>query len=194
MNAIRIPAVFLDRDGTLIRDTHYPSDPEEVELLPGVPEALRLIRSLGYRLVVVTNQSGLARGLVTPEQYQAVAARVDQLLERAGSKVDATFFCPHHPEWSGPCDCRKPGLGMHRDAARNLRLDLARSWYVGDKAADVLPALETGGRGLLVRTGKGAAVEAAGEVPEGVEVVDDLLAASARIRAADDPGGAPGSR
>ena len=188
MNPHRAPAVFLDRDGTLIRDAHYPSDPDQVEILPGVPEALRILRAAGFRLVVVTNQSGLARGRITPEQYRAVAARVDRLLEAAGSSVDATFFCPHHPEFSGPCPCRKPGLGLHREAARKLGLDLARSWYVGDKLADVLPALETGGSGVLVRTGYGAGIEAEGGVPDGVEVVDDLLAAAVRIRAADAAG------
>ena len=181
-----LPAVFLDRDGTLVEDTHYPSDPDEVRLIRGVPEALRLLRDAGYRLVVVTNQSGLARGLVTPSQYRAVAARVNSLLDAAGSRVDATFFCPHHPEFSG--------LGLHREAARKLRIDLSRSWYVGDKASDVLPALEAGGRGVLVRTGKGAEVEASGGLPEGIEVVDDLLAAAGRIRAADGTSGGPGSR
>ncbi len=194
MSRVRSPAVFLDRDGTLIRDAHYPTDPEGVELLPGVPEALRTLRSLGYRLVIVTNQSGLARGRITPEQYRAVAARVERELERAGTSVDATRFCPHHPDYSGRCPCRKPGTGMHREAARELGLDLARSWYVGDKASDVLPALETGGRGLLVRTGYGAQTEASGTLPEGVEVVDDLLDAARTIKARDEAPVAPGSR
>lgn len=194
MSRVRSPAVFLDRDGTLIVDTHYPTDPDAVELIPGVPEALRILRSLGYRLVVVTNQSGLARGKITPEQYRAVAARVDRELERAGASVDATHYCPCHPEYSGPCPCRKPATGMHREAARELGLDLARSWYVGDKSSDVLPVLETGGRGLLVRTGYGAETEASGTLPDGVEVVDDLLDAARAIKAHDEARGPLRSR
>ncbi len=184
MNRVRTPAVFLDRDGTLIHDAHYLADPGGVELIPGVPGALRLLTSLGYRLVVVTNQSGLARGLITPSQYRAVAAQVDRLLEATGVSVDLTLLCPHHPDYSGDCVCRKPGTGMHRDAARRLGIDLARSWYIGDKLADVFPALETGGQGILVRTGKGAATEEAG-VPDGVLVADDLLQAAGLIQARD---------
>lgn len=186
MKRARTPAVFLDRDGTLIHDAHYLADPAGVEVIPGVPEAIRLLASLGFRLVVVTNQSGLARGLITPGQYRAVAAQVDRALDASGVSVDLTLLCPHHPDYSGPCTCRKPGIGMHRDASRRLRIDLARSWYIGDKLADVLPALETGGTGILVRTGKGAATEAEG-VPEGVLVADDLLEAAGMIRALQDP-------
>jgi D-glycero-D-manno-heptose 1,7-bisphosphate phosphatase len=178
-------AVFLDRDGTLIREADYLSDPEGVELLPGVPEALRALRDAGYALVIVTNQSGIARGLYGADDYRRVAARLDEVLERVGASVDATYHCPHHPDFSGSCDCRKPGLGMYREAAEALRLDLARSWYVGDKATDVLPAAETGGRGLLVRTGYGRATEEAGGLPANVVVVDDLRAAAASILGSD---------
>jgi D-glycero-D-manno-heptose 1,7-bisphosphate phosphatase len=177
------PAVFLDRDGTLIREADYLADPEGVELVPGVPDALRRLRAGGLALVVVTNQSGIARGLYTERDYERVAARLDEILAAAGAPVDATYHCPHHPDFTGPCDCRKPDLGMHRGAAALLGLDLARSWYVGDKPADVLPARAAGGRGILVRTGYGWRAEADGDVPEGVLVVDDLAAAADRILA-----------
>jgi D,D-heptose 1,7-bisphosphate phosphatase len=175
------PAVFLDRDGTLIRDADYLADPEAVALLPGIVEALGVLREAGHALVVVTNQSGIARGLYTEAAYRRVAARLDELLAAAGVPLDATYHCPHHPDFTGHCPCRKPALGMYRDAARDLGLDLARSWYVGDKASDVLPALATGGRGVLVRTGYGAATESRGELPDGVAVEDDLLAVARRV-------------
>ena len=153
------PAVFLDRDGTLIREEKYLADPEGVVLLPGVPDALRLLREGGFALVVVTNQSGIDRDLYTLEDYHAVARRVDEVLAGHGVPVDATYFCPHHPEASGPCKCRKPATGMHRAAARELGLDLPRSFYVGDRIRDLLPARELGGTGILVRTGYGTREE-----------------------------------
>lgn len=170
------PAVFLDRDGTIIREADYLSDPDGVELVDGAPEALRALGEAGYLLVVVTNQSGIARGLYTEEDYRAVAARLEALLDRAGARLDATYHCPHGPAEAGACDCRKPAVGMYRRAASDLGIDLAASWYVGDKPSDVLPARELGGRGILVRTGYGRASEA--RVPEGVQVVDDVGAAA----------------
>lgn len=175
------PAVFLDRDGTLITEHHYLADPERVALVAGAAAGLRALRDAGYVLVVVTNQSGIAKGMYSLEDYHRVAARVDAVLQEAGVPVDATRYCPHHPERRPPCDCRKPATGMHRDAAEELGIDLARSWYVGDKASDVLPALALGGQGILVRTGYGAEWE--GRVPAAVDVVDDLPAAVRRILA-----------
>jgi D-glycero-D-manno-heptose 1,7-bisphosphate phosphatase len=113
------------------------------------------------------------------EDYHAVAARLDDMLTGLGVPVDATYLCPHHPEFSGPCRCRKPGVGMYEDAVRDLRLDAASSWYVGDKVTDVLPADIMGGRGMLVRTGYGLEQET--RVPEGTVIVDDLPAAAAVI-------------
>jgi D-glycero-D-manno-heptose 1,7-bisphosphate phosphatase len=167
-------AVFLDRDGTLIREREYLADPAGVELLPGVPEALRRLRAAGYLLVVVTNQSGIARGLYSLEDYHAVAKRLDEVLKGEGALPDDTRFCPHHPEFTGSCDCRKPSPGMYRDAAQELGIDLAASIYVGDRIKDVLPGLELGGKGYLVRTGYGKEEESG--LPHGACVVDTLLA------------------
>lgn len=172
-------AVFLDRDGTLIEEKDYLADPEDVALVPGAVEALERLREAGYLLVVVTNQSGIARGLYTEADYQAVADRLAELLEARGVALDAVKHCPHHPDHTGPCACRKPATGMHREAAAELAIDPARSWYVGDKISDVLPALELGGRGILVRTGYGGQHE--GQVPPSVSVVDDVAGAVARI-------------
>jgi len=175
------PAVFLDRDGTIIEEVEYLSDPEGVALLPGAAEALALLRDAGFVLVVVTNQSGIARGLFGVEDYHTVAQRLDELLAAHGVSLDATHFCPHHPDISGDCFCRKPATGMHRAAAEELGLDLARSFLVGDRARDLLPALELGGEGVLVRTGYGSQEE--GGLPEVFQVADDLLEAAHMILA-----------
>lgn len=181
-------AVFLDRDGTVVEEAHYLADPERVVLVPGAAAAMRSLADAGYALVIVTNQSGIARGLYTEAEFFAVQQRVEQLLAVEGVTVDLALFCPHHPEFSGACDCRKPGLGMYREAQRRLGLDLARSVYVGDRVKDVLPALATGGRGFLVRTGYGAA-EAA-DAPAEVEIVSDLGAVARRVLGVDTPRGA----
>lgn len=172
-------AVFLDRDGTLIEDGIYVSDPDRVVLLPGVVDALRQLRDAGFALVVVTNQSGIARGLYNERDYHAVAERLDALLAEAGSPVDETMYCPHHPDFGSPCECRKPATGMYRRAAAKLGLDMADSYYVGDKVTDVTPSLELGGIGVLVRTGHGE--DHAPHVPEGTWVVKDLGEAAGLI-------------
>jgi histidinol-phosphate phosphatase family protein len=145
-------AAFLDRDGTLIRDANYLADPDEVELLPGTVDVLRRLNAAQVPVVVVTNQSGIARGMLTEAQYQATRARLDDLLGAAGARVDATYHCPHHPSVSGPCDCRKPETGMYERAAAELCIDLARSLYVGDRFRDVAPGLALGGCALLVES------------------------------------------
>ena len=144
------PALFLDRDGTLIADAHYLADPSLVRLLRGAGAAVARANAAGVLTIVVTNQSGIARGLITPAQYEAVRAQTDALLLRQGARVDATFHCPHWPAISGPCDCRKPLLGMYNQANAAFGIDLARSAYIGDRWRDVVPAQTTGGFGVLV--------------------------------------------
>jgi len=173
------PAVFLDRDGTIIVERSYLADPDGVHLVPGSVSALSDLREAGLALVTVTNQSGIALGLYDESDYQAVAARLEALLADSGAPVDSTEYCPHHVDVTGPCDCRKPATGMHRRAAAALGIDLARSYYVGDKVTDVLPAIALGGQGILVRTGYGREHE--GGVPEGTWVADDLRAAADMI-------------
>jgi D-glycero-D-manno-heptose 1,7-bisphosphate phosphatase len=169
------PAVFLDRDGTVIADADYLADPDHLTLIPSADAAIRRLREAGFAVVIVTNQSGIARGLYTEADYRAVAARLDQVLSTAGAGVTATYFCPHHPDFDGPCACRKPGTGLYLQAAREHALDPAASWYVGDKLTDLIPARELGGRGILVRTGYGAETEdrLSGEF----QIADDLAAA-----------------
>lgn len=184
------PAVFLDRDGTLIVEKSYLADPDGVALIPGAVEAMKRLREAGFVIVVVTNQSGIARGLYTLDNYHAVAARLEAVLNLHGIIPDETHYCPHHPEETGPCDCRKPDTGMHRRAAESLEIDFGASYYVGDKITDVLPATELGGQGILVRTGHGP--EHVGSVPASTWIVDDLSAAADAILDCVDPISGPG--
>jgi len=173
------PAAFLDRDGTIIVDRDYPHDPEQVELIPGAAEAMRRLARAGYALVVITNQSGIARGLYDQAAYLAVHARMAERLAAQGVTLDGQWHCPHHPDFTGPCDCRKPGLRLFHDAAETLDIDLQRSVWIGDRLTDVTPALALGGRAVLVGTGYGAGQAA--DAPPEVETAADLGAAATRI-------------
>jgi D-glycero-D-manno-heptose 1,7-bisphosphate phosphatase len=155
-------AVFLDRDGTIIEDVAYLRDPDQAHLLPGAAEAIRRLNERGFLAIVVTNQSGIARGLLSRNDYQITERRVDELLGSAGARLDAHYFCPHLPELTGPCDCRKPGALLYRQAAEQFDIDLHQSWWVGDRLRDVLPAETFGAHGILVMSGEGKA-EAQGE-------------------------------
>ncbi|MEK0431444.1 MAG: hypothetical protein RL139_1248 [Gemmatimonadota bacterium] len=150
MTALPRPALFCDRDGTLIHDAHYLRDPAQVALLPGAAAMLRAFADAGWALVVVTNQAGIARGMITAAEYEAVRARLDALLGAEGVRLDATYHCPHHPDFTGPCRCRKPGTALHEAARDALGLDLAASVWIGDRWHDIAPALAFGGRGLLI--------------------------------------------
>jgi len=174
------PALFLDRDGTLIEDPGYIADPGEVQLIPGVVRTLSRYRIAGYALVIVTNQSGIGRGLYCWADYYAVAARIEAVFAAEGIVFDAVLACGHSPETEPPCGWRKPAPGMIHEAARLLSLDLPRSLMVGDKLAD-LQAAEAAGlsRAIHVASGQGAAARAdlAGwraTIP--VDLVDDLSA------------------
>lgn len=146
------PAVFLDRDGTLIVDRHYLSDPAGVELLPGAAEAVARLNAAGLFVALVTNQSGIARGYFTEAQYAAVHARLVELLAERGARLDAEYHCPLGPDEPDPDECRKPRAGMYRRAAREHGLDLARSFYVGDRLRDVIMTETLGGTSILVRS------------------------------------------
>jgi histidinol-phosphate phosphatase family protein len=165
--------VFVDRDGTLIEDRHYLADPRDVRLLPGVATALGRLRAAGFAIVVVTNQSGIARGLLTRAQYDAVHERLAALLHETGVDLDGTYMCPHHPEITGACDCRKPAPGLFRLAAKELGLDLQRSVLVGDRWRDVAAAKELGARAFLIR-GPETTPEDVSNAGEEVTVTDSL--------------------
>ena len=158
------PAVFLDRDGTLIQDIGYLKFPREVAFYPWSVDAVRALNQAGLPVVVTTNQSGVARGILTEPMIEDVHRHVSMLLDAGGAHVDAYYYCPHHPEatveiYRMRCDCRKPGGGMIERASADLGLDPAKSFVVGDKWADVGAARAAGARGILVRTGYGAAQE-----------------------------------
>ena len=152
------PAVFLDRDGTLMHEVNYCRDPAEVRLFDGARDALRRLKAAGFTLVIVTNQSGIARGLLTEADFQNVQARLIELL--GDGLIAATYMCPDGP--AGESGRRKPSPAMVHEAVRDLGLDAARSWFVGDKAIDVQCGLAAGTRTGLVRTGHGGGEDAAG--------------------------------
>ncbi|HUF67020.1 MAG TPA: HAD family hydrolase [Longimicrobiales bacterium] len=183
-DASRRPAAFLDRDGTLIEERNYLADPAGVVLLPGAVRGLGMLHDAGYALVVVTNQSGIARGYFSLADLLAVQARMTALLDAEGVKLDGVWYCPHHPDFTGPCDCRKPALRLFHEAADTLRLDLGRSVFIGDRIQDILPATQLGGTPVLVRTGYGQDVTV--ELPPGTVVADDILDAAERVLAQQD--------
>ena len=175
-------AVFLDRDGTIIEDTGYLHDPDAVRLLPGAALAIRRLNQAGWPVIVISNQSGIARGVYPESDYHRVQQRLAEQLHAQDARIDASLFCPHHPDFTGPCECRKPGTKLFKEAAGMIGVDLARSWFVGDRLSDVTPAVGLGGRGLLVCTGEGQAHQAQAEAL-GVRVVTDLAAAAEVILA-----------
>jgi len=175
-------AVFLDRDGTIVEDPGFLHEPEKVTLLPGAAEAIRRLNEAGYRVIIVTNQSGIARGRYTVADYEAVQRRLGELLAAKGARIDAAYFCPHHPLLSGPCECRKPGVKLFREAQAAFDIDFSRSWWVGDRLSDVQPARLLGGEGILVATGEGNLQQGQARAL-GVMLVADLASAVEKILA-----------
>ncbi len=153
------PVIFLDKDGTLVRDVPYNADPAKIVLEEGAASGLRRLAEAGYHFVVVSNQSGVARGFFKEEALQAVADRLDQVLaESAGVTLDGFYYCPHHPqgsvaEYAVECDCRKPQPGMLIKAAQALGIDLRRAWMVGDILDDVEAGKRAGCRAILIDNG-----------------------------------------
>lgn len=177
-------AVFLDRDGTIIEEVGYLDRPERVALYPFSIAAIRALNRAGFRVVMVSNQSGVARGFFDEAMLDVVHKHVAALLAAGGAHLDAYYYCPHHPDgtvaaYRRPCDCRKPASGLVDRAVRDLDLDPARSFVVGDKWLDVGLARAAGARGLLVRTGTGAAEEARPRPGVSADVIVDNLAGAA---------------
>ncbi len=160
------PAIFLDRDGTINVDHGYVHMSDDFQFIDGVIEAMAELKKMGYALVLVTNQSGIARGLFTEDQFMHLTEWMDWSLADRGVDFDGIYFCPHHPEavveeFRLSCECRKPNLGMFNDAQQHLAIDMANSYMVGDKREDMLAASAAGvGHKILVRTGKDITPEA----------------------------------
>jgi D,D-heptose 1,7-bisphosphate phosphatase len=150
-------AVFLDRDGTLNEDPGYLGDPDKVKLLPGVAEALfRLKNQMNFLLIVVSNQSGIARGLITESEVDAVNERISELLEQHKIKIDAFYYCPSHPEFSSEeeCRCRKPSPQMILEASEKFNIDLSKSYMIGDYESDIQAGIRAGLKTILLKTDK----------------------------------------
>jgi len=166
------PAVFFDRDGTLMEEVHYCNDPARVRAFPGTAAALRRLEAAGWLRVVVTNQSGIASGKISLAQYQAVEAELSQQLDH---QLDAVYFCPDPS--SAPTHRRKPATGMLEEAARDLNIDLAASWMIGDRDLDIDCGRAAGCRTILVQTGYGTQQTGsrqdavAADVPDAVEMI-----------------------
>jgi D-glycero-D-manno-heptose 1,7-bisphosphate phosphatase len=155
-------AVFLDRDGTLIEEVGYLDRLDGIDIFPYSLDAVRLLNRAGFAVVVATNQSGVGRGLFDEAFVDAVHERLTQSFAAGGARIDGFYYCPHHPEASvdayrAACDCRKPQPGLFRRAARDLHLELARSFVVGDRANDVEAGRAIGAGSVLVLTGYGTA-------------------------------------
>jgi histidinol-phosphate phosphatase family protein len=176
-------AVFLDRDGTIMEDSHFVGEVERVVLLPGSVRALARLSEAGFRLYVVTNQSGVGRGYFTRDDVDRVHAHLDERFAREGVRIERYLVCPHHPDEG--CDCRKPAPGPVLRLAREARIDLARSFVVGDRASDIRLGENVGARTVLVLTGIGREASEDPELrpdhvaPDLAEAVDWILEAAA---------------
>ena len=153
-------AVFIDRDGVLIEDVDLLTDPAQIRILDGIPQTLNRLKHADFELIVVTNQTVIARGLATEQDVRRINARVEQLIEQAGGpRLDGCYFCPHHPNATLPayrtdCDCRKPRPGLLLRAADERAIDLRASFLVGDRITDIIAGARAGCRTILVETGK----------------------------------------
>jgi len=148
-------AIMLDRDGTIIVDKDYLRDPDKVEIIDGVAAALKKLSDLGYKLIVISNQSGIARGMFTPDDVFLVNKRLSDILEKSDVIIEKYYICPHHPKFDGECECRKPGIKNVLLAKEDFDIDLKKSYFVGDKCSDVMCGRNAGMKSILVRTGKG---------------------------------------
>jgi D-glycero-D-manno-heptose 1,7-bisphosphate phosphatase len=181
-------AVFFDRDGTLIREKRYLHQPGEVELFPETIPALKLLAESGFALVIVSNQSGVARGYFTETDVQAANGELSRQLASGGVELAGLYYCPHlkdgaESSYAVDCDCRKPAPGMVRRAASDLNLELAGSWIVGDKECDIALGNNAGLRTILVRTGYGREVEIHPGAVRSDLIVDNILEAAEHIAA-----------
>jgi D-glycero-D-manno-heptose 1,7-bisphosphate phosphatase len=182
---VKTRAVFLDKDGTLIEDVPYNVDPTHIRLLPGVAEGLQTLHQAGFRLIVVSNQAGVARGYFEEEALEAMIKRLRQMLAASNVPLAGFYYCPHHPEgkvsrYAMVCDCRKPAPGLILRAAEEHDIDLKQSWFVGDILNDIEAGQRAGCRTILIGNGHGTGWLQP-LLPQPHYVVADMVAAAARI-------------
>lgn len=168
----KLPAIFLDRDGTLNEEIGYLHKREDWRWLPGVCAGLARLSSAGFKLVVISNQAGMARGYYGEREWHNLCEMINRELEAWKARIDGFYFCPHHPAFSGECQCRKPLPGLLLKAAGELNIDLGSSWMIGDKASDVLAGCAAGCSPILVETGYGASEKE--KLPAGIPVCVDF--------------------
>ncbi len=185
--------IFLDRDGTLNEEINYLYRPEDLHIFPGVPEALRMLKDRGFKLVVVTNQAGVARGYYTEDDVNKLHEYMNRVLSASGAGIDAYFYCPYHAEYGTgrykkASDCRKPATGMFRQAEKLFDVDKEHSWMIGDNYCDVEAGRNYGVRTALVGTGYGAEVRKDPAMAGMFDIYGDDLLAVARAICDDDAG------
>ena len=193
-------AAFLDRDGTIIEEVGYLDRPERIELFPWTVDAIRALNRAGIQVVMISNQSGVARGFFDESTVETIHRRLATMLEAGGAVINAYYYCPHHPHGTVPayacvCECRKPAAGLVERAVRELGVDPRQSFTVGDRWLDVALARTVGARGILVRTGYGrieearpaSGVQADAIVNNLIEAVGWMLSNGRRKRSADGP-------
>jgi len=153
-------AVFLDRDGTIVEDVGYLNDPADLKFIPGSIEAIKKLNQAGFKVVVITNQAGVARGLITENMLQTIDKTLHKWILSGDAHLDGLYYCPHHPEhgsypYKQACECRKPHPGLLKKAERDLKIDLSKSFMVGDKSSDIEAGKTAGTKTVFVTTGKG---------------------------------------
>lgn len=168
--------IFLDRDGTLIKDAGYPNDPKQVELVPGAADAMQAFINAGYLLVVISNQSGIGREKIKPEEAEQVHQRFVEVFEENGISFSGVYYCPHAPEEN--CACRKPKPGMIHQAAQELNIDVEHSFMIGDKLSDIQTGHNAGMKGILFRdhpSNKGKEIHPDFQASEWQPIVDFVM-------------------
>jgi D-glycero-D-manno-heptose 1,7-bisphosphate phosphatase len=187
-------AIFLDKDGTINEDVGYLEHHTKLKVFPYSARAIKMLNAAGYKIIVVSNQSGIARGILTEGILQAIDKRLNKEILSGGGRIDAIYYCPHHPDhghhpYKKACECRKPATGMIKQAQQRFDLDLSQCYMVGDKLCDIELGVNAGVKPILVKTGYGAevALDPALKKLKPVYVADNLLAAAEWIVGQGNP-------
>ena len=181
MSKMKEKACFLDRDGTLNVEVSYLHEPEKLKLEKYVPEALKLLQDNGFKLIVITNQAGVARGMYEEKDIALVHEKMQEFLKEYGVQIDGFYYCPHHPDFSGKCECRKPGTALLRQAAEDFNIDLSRSYMIGDRLSDIQAGENACcKKSFLVKTGYGIEA-AASHADYPFNIAENLFEAAEKI-------------